>query len=91
MKEALHNVFKHAGPCDVMFELRVKDGEIVAIIQDTGLGFDPGMPVEGNGLLNLQSRLEELGGRYQVESAPGRGTIVTLRCSVENLLKPNSR
>jgi len=91
VKEALHNVFKHAGPCDVMFELRVKDGEIVAIIQDTGLGFDPGMPVEGNGLLNLQSRLEELGGRYQVESAPGRGTIVTLRCSVENLLKPNSR
>lgn len=91
VKEALHNVFKHAGPCDVMFELRLNDGELAAIIRDTGVGFDPAMPVEGNGLLNLQSRLEELGGSYHVDSAPGGGTTVTLRCSVENLLNPNSR
>ena len=33
-------------------------------------------PASGNGLLNMQRRLEEIGGRYLVEGAPGRGTMI---------------
>jgi len=91
VKEALHNVFKHAGPCEVVFELRIDRGEIIAIIQDSGAGFDTESPAEGNGLLNLRSRLGELGGYARIVSSVGAGTTVTLGCSLENLLNPNSR
>jgi signal transduction histidine kinase len=80
IKEALHNVLKHAGPCDVVFRLAASDGALVAEILDTGTGFDPTTPREGNGLHNLAARFQELGGTYVIESAPGKGTRAVFRC-----------
>ncbi|MEO5917360.1 MAG: histidine kinase [Luteolibacter sp.] len=85
VKESLHNVLKHAGPCALHFEIRTDAGEVIAIVRDDGRGFDAARPAEGNGLLNLHSRLAELGGSCHVESTPGRGTVVTLCCPVRNL------
>lgn len=82
VKEALHNVFKHAGPCDVSLEVKRDGNEFTTIVQDTGAGFDPSIPAEGNGLLNLHSRLAELGGICLVQSCLGGGTTVTLSCSL---------
>jgi signal transduction histidine kinase len=90
VKEALHNVLKHAGPCEVSFELHVSAGEITALIRDDGHGFDPADPEEGNGLLNLQSRLAELGGSCEIVSSPSAGTTVTLRCPLEMFFLPPS-
>ncbi len=90
VKEALHNVLKHAGPCEVSFELHVSAGEIIALIRDDGRGFDPAAPEEGNGLLNLQSRLAELGGSCEIASRPAAGTTVTLRCPLEKFPVPPS-
>lgn len=80
IKEALHNVLKHAGPCDVEFRLAAEEGALVAEIADTGTGFDPASPREGNGLHNLAARFEELGGTCVIESAPGKGTRAVFRC-----------
>ena len=90
VKEALHNVLKHAGPCEVSLELSVSDGEIAAVIRDDGHGFDPAAPAEGNGLLNLQSRLAEVGGSCDIQSRPDMGTTVTLRCPVDSLSHPSA-
>lgn len=84
VKESFHNVIKHAGPCDLNFELRADDNQLVAIVHDEGRGFDPTQPREGNGLLNLHSRLAELGGSCQVESSPASGTDVTLCCPLKS-------
>jgi signal transduction histidine kinase len=89
VKEALHNVLKHAGPCDVSLEVKQEGGQFIAVVQDTGCGFDPSTPEEGNGLLNLHSRLAELGGSCEVESAPGSGTTVVLRCLLEQQIRPS--
>jgi signal transduction histidine kinase len=80
VKEALHNVLKHAGPCDVEFRLAAEDGALVAEIADNGRGFDPASPREGNGLHNLTARFEELGGICVIESAPGKGSRAVFRC-----------
>lgn len=80
IKEALHNVLKHAGPCDAVFRLAAEDGALVAEIADTGAGFDPASPREGNGLHNLAARFEELGGTCVIESTPGKGTRAVFRC-----------
>lgn len=80
VKEALHNVSKHAGACDVSLDLAWNNGELTAVVRDNGRGFDPSSPAEGNGLFNFHSRLTELGGTCQLESRPGLGTTVTFRC-----------
>jgi signal transduction histidine kinase len=89
VKEALHNVLKHAGPCEVSLEVKKVGNEFIAMIQDTGRGFNPSEPAEGNGLLNLHSRLAELGGSCELESTPAGGTTVVLRCTLDHQTRPS--
>lgn len=88
VKEALHNVFKHAGSCEVTLEVNLIKNEFTAIVRDTGTGFNPAIPAEGNGLLNLHTRLAELGGSCSVESTLAQGTTVTLSCSLTDQTRP---
>ncbi|MES2920274.1 MAG: histidine kinase [Verrucomicrobiota bacterium] len=80
VKESLHNVYKHAGPCTIVLELRLAPGELLVSISDDGRGFLVNQPAEGNGLLNLESRMSDLGGSCSIDSAPGNGTRIGLRC-----------
>jgi len=89
VKEALNNVLKHAGPCEVSLEVKQVSKEFIAIVRDSGSGFDPEKPAEGNGLLNLHSRLAELGGSCEVKSAPDDGTTVVLRCALDHQTRPS--
>ncbi|MCW1922437.1 histidine kinase [Luteolibacter arcticus] len=82
VKEALHNILKHAGPCEATFTLRFDHGALVAEIADHGEGFDPAIPREGNGLPNLAARFTELGGTCVIESSPGKGTRAIFRCQL---------
>lgn len=80
VKESLHNVLRHAGPCEVFLSLKF-DGEMLTLeIRDTGIGFDPAAPPEGHGLSNTPARIREIGGSYTIDSAPGRGTSVVIGC-----------
>ncbi len=85
VRELLLNVVKHAGvrKADVIL-MRPKDGGVRVIVRDRGRGFDPDVvrkrrPDEVSfELFSIQERLAHLGGRMEIESAPGRGTRVTL-------------
>ncbi|MEO5916258.1 MAG: LamG-like jellyroll fold domain-containing protein [Luteolibacter sp.] len=79
-KEALHNILKHAGPCEATLQLMIEEKNLVAIITDTGTGFDPADPDAGNGLTNFLARAAEMQGTCEIHSAPGKGTRVVLRC-----------
>lgn len=82
VKESLHNVLQHAGPCEVFLTLAF-DGETLRItIRDTGVGFVISPGGKGHGLGNLSGRLREIGGTCAVESSPGMGTRVVLSCPV---------
>lgn len=85
VKEALHNVLKHAGPCEVTFSLRMVEDMLLAEVVDTGRGFDTMAPQEGNGLHNLAARFEELGGSCVIASVPGKGTRAVFRCQLPKL------
>ena len=87
-KEALHNILKHAGPCEASLQLMIEEHSLVAIISDTGAGFDPTNPDAGNGLLNLMTRAREMNGTCEITSAPGKGTRVVLRCPLPNVPVP---
>lgn len=80
VKEAFHNILRHAGPCEATLALELPDGQLKIVIRDTGRGFEPLSPAAGNGLKNLVHRLYELNGTCTIDSQPGQGTCVTLCC-----------
>lgn len=85
VKEALHNILKHAGPCEASLRLEAEERTLVAHITDSGTSFDTANPKAGNGLHNLIARARELNGSCEIQSIPGHGTLVVLRCPLPKL------
>jgi signal transduction histidine kinase len=75
-KEALNNVVKHAAASEVWLRLVLQDDGFTFSIEDNGKGFS-NQPARGNGLANMRHRLEELNGRCEINSQPGKGTCVS--------------
>ena len=81
VKEAVHNALKHAAPQHVMVEFAVERGQLHLRIEDDGRGFaGVPSPPRGNGLVNMPRRIHDLGGSFEMDSAPGRGTRI--HCSI---------
>jgi len=75
-KEALNNVAKHSGAAEVWIRIRFENGWLTVLVEDNGRGFDASAPSQRNGLTNMKSRIEEVGGKFVIRSEPGRGTTV---------------
>jgi signal transduction histidine kinase len=76
-KEALNNVAKHANASELRIKLELSDRELRLMIHDNGSGFSPSKAAEsGHGLRNMETRLRDLGGEFQIKSAPGEGTTI---------------
>ena len=89
-QEALTNVVKHAHASRVGVVLEGRADAIVLIVEDDGVGFEPGggdgTPT-GIGLVGMFERASLIGATLQVESQPGEGTTVFLRCPVRQAEK----
>lgn len=79
VKEAIHNVIKHARASEIQVSIRHADGSLTLQVADNGCGFDPSTNIRGNGLDNMERRLRSLQGSCSVESQAGAGTKVTFR------------
>jgi signal transduction histidine kinase len=79
IKEALNNAVRHGSATEVGFRVRVENEQLFILITDNGSGFDPSGPSRGHGLSNLRERLEQIQGRCEFESSPGKGTSVSLQ------------
>jgi signal transduction histidine kinase len=78
-REALNNIVKHSRASEVLVAATWQSGTLELRIEDNGRGFDPADIHPGAmGLAGLRHRLEGLGGRFQLESAAGRGTKILL-------------
>jgi signal transduction histidine kinase len=88
-KEALNNVLKHSGADEVHVSLKVEPTQFVLSVQDNGRGLpagqgapQPALPAQahgrgGHGLPNMRSRMEKIGGQFNVTSNPGQGATVS--------------
>ena len=76
-QEALHNTVKHAHASKVDLVLHRTSNAVILEVRDDGVGFDPLGSFPGHlGLRSMQERVSNLGGRLQIESAPGQGTHI---------------
>jgi signal transduction histidine kinase len=76
VSEALTNAIKHSGATAISVRVASNEYVVHARIADDGAG---GAVAEvGSGLSGLSDRVEALGGRFVVESPPGRGTAISI-------------
>jgi two-component system sensor histidine kinase UhpB len=78
-QEALTNALRHADAGALRFSLRFDGDEIVLTVEDDGRGFDSALVATASGIRGMRERALLVRGRLDVDSAPGRGTVVTLR------------
>ncbi len=89
VRELLVNVAKHAQARNVTVSTRRVGNEIRVSVEDDGVGFDISQTgsydykTGGFGLFSIRERLGHIGGRFEIESKPGRGTRVTLAVPID--------
>jgi two-component system sensor histidine kinase UhpB len=81
-QEALTNAVRHADAGVIRFSLRRGADEVVLVVQDDGRGFDPARVSPAFGIRGMRERALLVRARLDVGSAPGHGTVVTLRSPV---------
>jgi two-component system CheB/CheR fusion protein len=87
-QEALNNVVKHAHASRVDVILEHRDGAIVLLIEDDGVGFDPSdseTTARGIGIAGMRERAALCGATLEIESSVGEGTTVFLRIAADEV------
>ena len=78
-QEAINNSLRHARAEHLAVRLQREDGRLVLEVQDDGVGFDPAaraLRATHLGLTSMEERARRVGGRLEIDSAPGAGTRV---------------
>ncbi len=81
-QEACANAVRHGNARRLAVSMTRQDGHVELAVRDTGTGFDPAAPHAGSGLAHIRDRAAEFGGTVDIDSAPGRGTALTVRVPV---------
>ena len=84
---ALANVYKYAQASEVTADLAYDDEVLNLSISDNGVGLDMDelRSTSGHGVRNMRSTVEELGGIFDISSAPGTGTTVTVSLPLQEV------
>lgn len=80
-QEALHNALRHSGAALVEVTLAKRGPGAALRVTDDGSGFDPTVVRSAGrhlGLVSMRDRASGVGGRLDVESAPGKGTTIEM-------------
>ena len=82
VRELVVNAIRHGGATSIRIAGSVENGLLLCSVRDNGCGFDPASAPgaeEGHfGLVGIRERVDAVGGTIEIESAPGRGTRVSL-------------
>ena len=93
VRELLLNTVKHAGTTDAALTVDLVQDTLVVIVQDRGRGFDPSAELSITdphfGLFSIRERMEAVGGKFTLTSAPGGGTTARLSLGIKSIAQPN--
>ena len=78
IQEAVNNAIKYADATEVSVQVKPNENGITIDISDNGKGFDLDKTDLGNGIVNMQKRIEEIGGVFKIQSEITKGTQITI-------------
>ncbi len=90
VREAVANAVRHAHARAIRVMGALGEERLCLEVADDGTGFDADAPrgPSGHGLANMRSRVQALGGKLGIHSAPGQGTRLTITLPLADLEKP---
>jgi signal transduction histidine kinase len=93
VRELLINIAKHAKTSQASLSLSIEGNHLRLMVHDDGSGFDAAsMDAKSEGLhfglFSIRERMEAMGGWFQVDSTPGRGTTITLALPLKHTIAP---
>lgn len=83
IQEGINNAIKYANADEIAVEVKEFKDFISIEIKDNGIGFNLDQVELGNGLINMQKRIEEIGGNYSLHSTLGNGTTIQIHLKNE--------
>jgi signal transduction histidine kinase len=89
VKEAVHNIIKHAKATEVTLSAAYDGRALLIAIRDNGCGFAEGSSPAGNGLTNIRRRVKTIGGHCSILSTVGKGTLVEMRLELPSVPNQN--
>ena len=78
VQELLYNSLKHAKSNEILIQLNRQEKELIIMVEDDGVGFDPEGVTKGMGTENILSRVNYLKGDLSVHSVKGQGTTTMI-------------
>lgn len=84
IQEAVNNTIKYADATEICINAKTIEDQIEIEITDNGKGFDPETIDKGNGLFNMQKRIEDIDGVFKIDSDSGKGTTIIIILNSEN-------
>jgi signal transduction histidine kinase len=85
-KESINNVVRHSESKNVSISALVEGIKLNVVVNDHGKGFElKNIKTTGNGLKNINQRIEDIGGKANISSVPGEGTIIYFDINLSQL------
>jgi signal transduction histidine kinase len=81
IQESLNNAIKYADASKIEIQLSENEKNILVSVQDNGVGFNINDIEMGNGLNNMQARISEIEGQFNLNSTPNKGTQIQFSIS----------
>jgi PAS domain S-box-containing protein len=82
VQEGLNNILKHSQAKNSHIRLERDLHEMRLVIEDDGIGFNPDEKAKGMGLNNMAERTRILGGRWKLDSTPGKGVRIEINIPI---------
>jgi signal transduction histidine kinase len=85
-KESINNVVRHSESKNVSVSALVEGLKLNVVVNDHGKGFEiKNIKTTGNGLKNINRRIEDIGGKADISSVPGKGTLICFEINLSQL------
>lgn len=86
IKESVNNMVKYSQCTEAVICAEVNDNNILFTVKDNGIGFDPNMLTDRNGLKNLHSRARQINAELTIHAAKGEGCEIKLLVKAKDLV-----
>jgi PAS domain S-box-containing protein len=87
LQECLHNAIKHSKCTQITVQLTQLEGELLLMVEDNGVGFDPAQVLRGKqsygGLRNILERSNLAGADLEIDTRPGHGCTINIRIPLQ--------